>query len=90
VASYRQIFGQFKRSRAGWEAKSFLYREQRFTCPSCKKMCEMQEMDIHHLYPLSLLEKEKRLVDVTNLNNLILLCGKCNRKQGAKIDERFT
>jgi 5-methylcytosine-specific restriction endonuclease McrA len=89
MATYRQIFGQFKRSYQGRELKSFLYREQRFTCPSCGVMKEMKEMDIHHMKPLSLLEKEQDLINVTNVHNLILLCGKCNRQQSNKVDERF-
>jgi 5-methylcytosine-specific restriction endonuclease McrA len=88
--SYREIFGQFKKSFVGKELKSHLYRLQRFTCPSCGELKQINELEIHHLKPVKLLEKEQDLINLTSIHNLVLLCSKCNKKQGSKLDLRFT
>ena len=87
--SYREIFGQFKRSNAGKETKSYLYRKQLMMCPSCMKGFPINKLDIHHLIPVSKFEPEDKLHLLTNINNLVLLCRSCNSKQSNKVDLRF-
>lgn len=90
MATYRQLFGYFKRSYEGMEVKSTLYREQLFMCCSCKKGFPINKLELHHLKPVKILEEEGDLRNLTHINNLVLLCRSCNARQSSKIDERFT
>ena len=56
--SYRQLFGYFRKSTIGKDVKHSLYRSQLGICPSCMKPYTMDELEIHHLKPLSVCEKE--------------------------------
>ena len=89
MTSYRRIFGNFKKSKVGFETKSILYRNQLYKCVSCYKHFNIQDLDIHHLIPITELEKTKDFINITNVNNLVLLCRSCNCKQSNKVDKRF-
>jgi 5-methylcytosine-specific restriction endonuclease McrA len=89
MPTYRQIFGSFKKTLEGRELKSSLYREQLFMCCGCMKSLPINKLELHHLKPLSLCEKEGDLQNVTNYSNLVLLCRHCNAKQSNKPDNRF-
>lgn len=90
MATYREIFGYFKKSLEGRELKSSLYREQLFMCCSCLKSLPINKLELHHMKSLSQCEKERDLFNVTNHKNLVLLCRSCNASQGANLDGRFT
>ncbi len=90
MTTYRQIFGNFKKTLEGRELKSMLYREQLFLCCSCKSSFPINKLELHHLKPLSLCELEGDLLNVTNHANLVLLCRTCNAKQSNKVDDRFS
>lgn len=89
MTSYRRKFANFKKSKQGHEVKSMLYRQQLYNCISCFTRFDIQDLDIHHLIPISILEKQNDLDKVSNIKNLVLLCRSCNCKQSNKIDERF-
>lgn len=88
--TYRQLFGNFRKSNEGRDVKSMLYREQLFCCCSCMKSFDIHRLEMHHLKPISLLEKELDLINVTAKSNLVLLCRSCNAKQSNKVDTRFS
>lgn len=87
--SYRQIFANFQKSNIGKDAKSFLYRDQLGMCPSCMRPFSIQELEVHHMKPIKVLEEEGDLKGLTHPDNLILLCRSCNASQGCRIDTRF-
>lgn len=88
--TYRQLFGRFRRSESGKMAKSILFKNQLGLCCGCKKAVSIGNLEIHHLVPVKELEKNLDIANLTNINNLVLLCRSCNASQGCKIDNRFT
>lgn len=90
MRTYRQIFGQFRKSSNGKLTKELLYSQQLRTCCGCHKYFEMRDLELHHLIPVKELEQREDLINLTAISNLVLLCRTCNAKQGAKIDSRFT
>ena len=83
----RQTFASFKRSRAGLETIKSLLRNQLYMCPSCYANLD-DGYHVHHLEPISSITDPED-PRIFSESNLVLLCPKCNLKQGNKVDTRF-
>ncbi len=84
----RQTFSNWRKSSNGQSAIQILKRSQRFLCPSCLQHLP-QDYHVHHLFPISKMDSSNSNLAI-DINNLVLLCPKCNLSQGAKIDTRFS
>lgn len=83
----RQVFAAWKRSRNAVEVISSILRRQLYMCPSCYANLD-DGYHIHHTFPISQITNPED-PRIYSEDNLVLLCPKCNLKQGSKIDERF-
>lgn len=86
--TYRQVFGNFKRTLEYREIQSKLYKQQVGLCVDCKSYISLnQNTHCDHIIPIKELEKLNRLDLVTNYNNFNLLCSKCNLKKHTKYNK---
>lgn len=83
----RQRFANWRKSSVGQEIIRDKKRHQLWMCPSCMKDLP-NNFHVHHLYPIAMI-KDDNDERVFHHDNLVLLCGSCNQKQGSKVDERF-
>lgn len=87
----RQLFGDFKRSTACFEMKSFLLRQQKGLCPITKELIYLTE-DTHLSHIISVKQlTQLRTVDpqlaerlVTDHRNLFLEKATSNKKRSSK------
>lgn len=65
-----------KQARINYKAKIILFSNfEKFPCFYCKKTLSLKEATIEHIIPLS-------IGGTSELNNLTIACGHCNRKRG--------
>lgn len=82
----REIFASWKRSKVAQEVIRDKKRQQLWMCPSCMKELP-NDYHISHLVPIVQLESNDERI--FHHDNIVLLCPKCNLKQGSMVDERF-
>ncbi len=86
--TYRQYFGNFKRTLEYKELQSKLYKKQLGLCVNCKTSISLnQNTHCDHIIPIKELECLHRLDLVYNVNNFNLLCNKCNLKKSSKYNK---
>ena len=84
----RQKFANWKKSNEGEYVLSEKLRKQLYTCPSCFCQINRSNLHVHHLFPISKMDSTNEEL-ATKSSNLVLLCGKCNLRQGSQVDTRF-
>lgn len=86
MRTYRQLFGDFKKSSVGTEIVKYLYNKQLGMCP-INKCCITLNEDTHlsHIIPLSFCERIGRYDLCINEKNLFLELGTSNRKRKNKV-----
>lgn len=86
--TYRQVFGNFKRTLEYREIQSKLYKQQLGLCVNCKYPISLnQNTHCDHIIPIKELERLHRIDLVTNYKNFNLLCSKCNLKKSSKYNK---
>jgi len=81
----RQIFGDFRKSLEGNILVKDLYSSQLGLCYICKCTMKVDNYDIDHIIPLSLINKDRQAHLITSSDNLRLSCSHCNRSKKSKL-----
>ncbi len=58
-------------------------------CPTCLISYDITGTNIDHIIPLAIAKTNAEILELFDINNLSLLCPKCNREKGAKIEVKI-